>query len=202
MAHSHAHIREIHQGQKKAHEFVKGLKRGGRAHSDEAEDKKLFGKMIKKHDAEHKAEGKKSGGRLDKFARGGRAKGKHGNKTNVNIVVAPHGPHPAAGAAPPAPGGLPPPGAGPMPPPGGPMGGPPLGGPPGGIPGGPPPGMPPGMGPKPPGMMKRGGAVKKYARGGPTNVPPKMVKIGAKMKAGSDTGTGRLDQARIQKADR
>lgn len=193
MAHSHAHLREMHQGQKKAHEFVKGLKRGGRAkHSDEAEDKKLFSKMIKKHDAEHKAEGKKSGGRLDKYARGGRAKGKHGNKTNINVVVAPHGPHPAASAAPPAgpiPGGGPP-----MPPPGmkPPMGPPGLGGgPPGLPPGGPPPGMPP---------MKRGGAVKR-ASGGRTN-GMHLIKGSLKMKAGSDTGVGRLYQAEVQKKDR
>ena len=69
-----------------------------------------------------------------------------------------------------------------MPPPPGPMAAP--GGPPGG-----PPGLPPGIGgPKPPGMMKRGGVVKR-ADGGRTG-----------MKAGAETGLGRLEKARKYKA--
>ena len=120
--------------------------------------------------------GKKSGGRLDKFARGGRAKSKHkGNNTKINIVVAPKGPHPADGAAPPAPMGPPLLGGGP--PPGLPPGGPPpgLGGPPPGLPaaGGPP-------GPRPPGLMARGGRLK--------------------MTAGAETGQGRLQKAKGYKA--
>jgi hypothetical protein len=47
-------------------------------------------------------------------------------------------------------------------------------------------------------MMKRGGVVKK-ARGG--EVPAKPIKSTLKMKAGSDTGVGRLYQAKVQKKD-
>ena len=165
MAHSHAHLREMHPGRKRAHEMSKHFKRGGKVkHDDEKEDRALFKKMIHEHDT--KVHGKKSGGRLDKYARGGRAKGKHKGHTNVNIVVAPHGPHPAVGAAP----ALPP--APPLPP----GGGGPMGGPPPGM-------MPPPGGPPP---MKRGGKIK-FARGG------KIGKHG--YTAGSESGEGRLQKA-------
>ena len=175
MAHSHEHLKEMHPGKRRAHEMSKHFKRGGRAHGDEKEDKALISKMLKKHD-DMKAPGHKAGGRVDKFARGGAAKGKKG--THINIMVAPHGGHAVGGGpgghAPPP---MPPPGAGappPMPPPG--MGaGPPM----------PPPGMggPPGMGAPPMGMHKLGGRV--YKRGG---------KVG--MTAGSFSGEGRLEKAK------
>ena len=167
MAHSHHHLREVHPGRKRAHEFAKHFKRGGKVHDDEAADRKLFGKMIKEHEGAEKPEGKKAGGRLDKYARGGAAKKKHGNHVNIAIINGKgHPDAPPAMAAPP--GGLP------MPPPKPPMGGPP-GLPPGLPPGGP--GMaPPGM--KPPGMMKRGGRT--FKRGGKVH-----------MTAGSLTGEGR-----------
>ena len=148
MAHSHAHLREVHAGRKRVHHILKGHKKGGRVHSDEKEDRKLITKMINEHEGAEKPEGKKSGGRLDKYARGGAAKKKHGNHVNIAIIngKGQQDAPPALGAPP---GGLP------MPPPKPPMGGPP-GLPPGLPPGGP--GMaPPGM--KPPGMMKRGGKV-------------------------------------------
>jgi len=173
MAHSHAHLREMHPGRKRAHEMSKHFKRGGKVHDDEAADKKLFGKMIKQHEKEEsKVEGKKSGGRLDKYARGGKTKG--GHHTKINIVVAPKGPHPADGAAPA--GVLPPvgPGGPPMPPPG-------LGAGPGG-----PPMPPPGM--RPP--MKKGGRVK-FARGGAT----KPKKLGKGYTGGAESGVGRLEKA-------
>lgn len=135
------------------------------------------------------AVGKKSGGRLDKFARGGRTKGK-GNHTKININIAPRGSHPADAAAPPPMG--PPPMGGGLPPGGPPPG---IGGPPPGLGGGPPGlgGPPPGM--KPPGMMNRGGVVKR-ADGG------RLTPIGGKglgKKAGMGSGTGTKELTRIQK---
>jgi hypothetical protein len=157
----------------------KHFKRGGKVHHKHKEDgggineDSDTAERMKKANApfNEPVTGKKSGGRLDKYARGGRAK--KGGHTNVNVIVAPHGPHPAAGAAPAA---LPP-GGPPMPPPGG--GGPPMMPPPGGPPGG---GLPPGLG-KPPGMMNKGGRA--YKNGG---------KVG--MKAGSDSGVGRLEKVK------
>jgi len=46
---------------------------------------------------------------------------------------------------------------------------------------------PPGM--KPPGMMKRGGAVKSYKHGGKVTG----------QKGGAETGVGRLDKVKMQK---
>lgn len=158
MAHEYAKLREMHPGQKRAHTMSKGYKTGGKVHSDEAADKKLITKMLNKHEAGEKPEGKKAGGRLDKFARGGKTKSK-GKGNHVNIaIINPKGGADAA-AAPPLGGGMPPP------PPRAPMA------PPGPMMGGPSGGLPPGMGPKPPGMMKRGGKVK--------------------MTAGADSGVGR-----------
>lgn len=89
-----------------------GYKHGGRVkHPDEAEDKKLISKMIHKEEKEEgrketkfkkggKVEGEKAKPRLDKFARGGHVKGKHGGN-KVNIVIAPgQGGQPGAGGAP------------------------------------------------------------------------------------------------------
>jgi len=92
--------------------------------------------------------GKASGGRLDKFARGGRTKA-----NNVNITIVNKSPNEDKGAEampmpipiPMGPGGPPPPGPMAGPPPGGPPMGPPMG----------PPGLPPPM------MRKSGGRVKK-----------------------------------------
>ena len=148
MAHPYSHIREKNPGKKRAHEMSKHFKRGGKVHSDEAEDRAIVKSMVKKEDL--KAEGGAVKPRLDKMARGGKAK----HHTHINIMVAPKGGD-----------GAPPPGLGaggpPMAPPMGPK--PPMGPPPGGPMGAGPPGLPPGMpppgagGPKPPGMMKRGG---------------------------------------------
>ena len=160
--------REHGKSHKRVHTMHKHLARGG--HSDEAADQAMISAAMRTHEnkmhkgkhTDLKVHGKKHGGRLDKFARGGRTKSKG---THINIVnVAPHGRHPAMGAAPAVPPGPPPAGGGlPMPPPG--MG---AG----------PPGMPPGMPMKPPGVMKRGGKV--YARGGKVH-----------MTAGAIAGEGR-----------
>lgn len=125
--------------------------------ADRAEDTKMVAKAVHKHERamhpgkpETKIEGAMAkGGRLDRYARGGRTKAK--KPGNVNVVVV------AGGGQKPEPVPVPIPAG---PPPGGPVAG--LGAPPMPPPG-PPPGMPAGL---PPGMMKRGGVAKKRAAGG------------------------------------
>lgn len=139
------HPFKSHRATKVEHDRVakitKGYAQGGAVHEDEAEDRKLFSNLMKKHQG--KIEGKKAGGRLDR-AKGGRTKG----KTTVNIHLNHN--QPPGPVVPP-----PPPAAGPpMPPPAMPPGGPP-GMPPGLPPGARPP-MPPVMPPRP---FKTGGAV-------------------------------------------
>lgn len=149
MAHPYDHKREVKPGKKRAGEFAKHFKTGGAVKATGGEVKAL------KTGGSAKVETKAAGGsvkpRLDKFARGGAAK-KKGHHTHINIMVAPKG---GDGAPPPLGAGGPPPvGAPPMVPKG------PMPPPPGGPMGAGPPGMPPGIGgPKPPGMMKRGGKV-------------------------------------------
>ena len=88
--HPYSQHKEVHAGRKRAHSMASGHKRGGKVHGDEKEDRKLFGKMLKEHEkGEIKAVGKASGGRLDKYARGGHVK--HKPHTKINILVAPHG---------------------------------------------------------------------------------------------------------------
>lgn len=157
--------------------------KGGAVHEDEAEDEKLIKKMVKKKDLkepEKKAEGGFVHGgmpkkRLDKisrqtakgdanssmpfptskekFAKGGKVKGK-GGKTQVNVIVG-HGGQPLTGTSPMA---APPLNNPPMPP-HPPMAGPPM----------PPPGTmpPPGAGIAPAGMPMRakGGSVPKMEFG-------------------------------------
>lgn len=162
MAHPYQQYREKHPGQKKAKERVSRRASGGATSADAS----IGRKAISLHAAEHKelkAEGKKSGGRLDKYARGGKTKGKggkKGNNTKINIMVAPKVGNEAPPPVPPTDLGAAPP---PMPPKM-PLG-PPAGGPMGAPMGGPP--------------MKRGG------------------KVG--MKAGADSGEGRLQKAKAYK---
>lgn len=120
---------------------------GGRVHPDEAQDKKLISKMIKKAEL-GEVKGEKSPRRADRVERkkGGRVKGA---SVNINVISAPSATPPGgAGMLPPGPPPMPP-GAGPVPP------RPPMGGP-----------MAPGLagsGPSGiPGMMPRatGGRVK------------------------------------------
>lgn len=129
---------------------------------DVAQDKAMISKAFKEHDAQlhdgkkthlklktgGTVEGKASGGRLDKMARGGHKK--HKAHVTVNVLN-----HPGAGAMPPPP-PMPPPA--PIMPPGGPMPGGPMAGP-----GGP---------PMSPGGMKSGGRMaKKKAMGGMMGAP-------------------------------
>lgn len=176
MAHPFAKFNEQDAGKARAKAFTK--KQSGGPVTVATDDTKSYpagmqadraARIASTKRADAEPAGRKSGGRLDKFARGGRAKGKNkGNNTKINIVVAPKGPHPSDGAAPPAPLGLPPMGGGPPP------------GPPPGLGAGPP-GLPPGIGgPKPPGMMARGGRLK--------------------LKGGAETGPGRLSKAKAYKA--
>lgn len=170
MAHPYDSSREDKVGASRAKSFTKAYATGGvvKAYKDggfvTSPAKKAAG-------GEVKVQGRATGGRLDKFARGGKVKKDKGNTVNIAIVSPskdspPSVPDGAPGAAslPPAPPPMMPPPAGAAPPPM-PM---------------PPPGAPPGMPMKPPGMMARGGKV----RG---------------QKGGGDTGVGRLDKVRMQK---
>jgi len=198
MAHPYKEHKEMHPGQRRAKEMSKHFKRGGKVHSDEAEDKALIKKELKKHDAEHKAEGGSVTPRLDKRARGGGVK-KHGkgHHTHINIMVAPKGgdaggPAGGAGMPMPPPGGGAPPMVpkGPMPPPPGALGA----GPPGMPPGAPPPGMP-GMkrGGRAPSGISSKGNLEHWAKYASSNT--KYEKGGkVPMTAGADSGPGRLQK--------
>ena len=173
MTHPMEHVREHHEAHAKAHVRKAGYARGGKVerHPDEAEDRALVDRMVKKPALTGKSHGGHVKGahskpRMDKRARGGRTNGK-----GVNIIIATGGGEgerqmafkqgAQIGAAMGAKGGA---GGPPMPP--RPPAGPPPGMPPGGPPGGPPPGMgapPPGAGMKPPGMMNRGGRMKSHS---------------------------------------
>lgn len=179
MAHPFQSSRSHSVSRKRASSMMKAA--GGRAHSDEAADRKLISKMLAEHERQEHEEGAMPG-KAGKYARGGRTKKKHSTQVNI-AVVTPHGRHPADAGGPPhlpmggpPPGGLPP-GGPPGLPPGLPPGGPPMGGPPGLPPGMPPPGM------KPPGMMLRGGKV-------------------TGQRGGAETGIGRLDKVKMQKRAR
>jgi hypothetical protein len=178
VAHPYASHRQTKHEHDRVGHITRDYARGGGVHGDEAEDRKLFGEMLRDHDKKkHKrarsgsvaqrdaqaVEGGAAKERMDRpgRARGGRSPKKGGHVTNV--IVAPQG-H-AMGGPPMAPGlggagaaMMPPPR--PMPPPGPPMGAPGM--PPGGMP---PPGMPPG-GMPPPGMPPRRAGGRTYARGG------------------------------------
>jgi len=125
---AHPYKAEVKKGSQAKFKSMTGKKSSGQGHPDEAQDKALFKNLIKKHDREeYKVGGAVSSG-ADKFARGGRAKGKKG--TNINIVVM--GGKDNAGP-PPMPPMMPPMMKPPMaPPPGGPG---PGGMPTGGLPG-------------------------------------------------------------------
>lgn len=138
MAHPHHEHRQSKIEKSRVSHLTKGYATGGAVHSDEAEDKKLVRKMVRKQAL--KVDGSKPKHRADRAARkkGGRVNG----KTTVNVIVPPSTPGPMAGMAPmpPTPMAAPAPAmAPPMPP------HPPMGAPAGG--------------PAPMPMRKRGGRV-------------------------------------------
>jgi hypothetical protein len=170
-----AHPMQEHRQHKVEHSRVsaltKGYASGGGVHSDEAEDRKMVKGMVKP--GALKIAGKKAGGRLDRYARGGSVKKTKGS-THVNVIVAPQ--HGGAGAPMMPAGG----GAMPMPPvmpPHPPMMPPGAGAPPGGMPSGLPQGMPPGM------------ALGPHSRGGRTFAKGGKVADGAAWKEGLRNGT-------------
>src|SRR5215475_11379551 len=105
MAHPYSRHSESAVGHRRAKFLTTGKQYARGGHTDEAEDKKLIKKEIKKYEAEEKAVGGSvSSGRLDKRARGGKIKGyqmgggihkftpsKHKPHVGINIINAPRG---------------------------------------------------------------------------------------------------------------
>lgn len=173
MAHPYQDHRQTKVEHSRVAQLTKGYANGGAVHGDEAEDKALIRKSVKK--SALKVEGSGTKARADRpgRARGGRAP-KKSAKTNVNVIVAGHGGQPAAPAMAPPPGPVPM--AAPAMPPRPPML-PPGAGP--GLPPGMPPGMPPGA---PPGMPPRRSGGRTYAKGG-------AVKFGPSFEGSRHAGT-------------
>lgn len=143
MAHPFAEHRQNKVEKSRVGHITRGYANGGAVHSDEKQDRKLFGKMIREHDRE--PEGKKGKRRADRVtrAKGGRVKK---GATHVNVIVNGGGDKQPVPVPVPAPAMAGPPPGPPMPPVAG------LGGP------------PPGMPPMPP--RARGGKVNRRADGG------------------------------------
>lgn len=83
MAHPFADHREHRRMSERVSRMTKGYASGG--HTDVAADRKLVKSMVKPDAL--KIEGRAAGGRIDKYARGGKVAG----RTNVNVIVAPQG---------------------------------------------------------------------------------------------------------------
>jgi hypothetical protein len=183
---THPYASSVRTGNKAKYKALTGKKGGGQVHPDEGQDRKLFHDLMVKHEkAELKSLGKASGGRLDKYARGGKVK----PKININIISVPHGESPAT----------PPP----LPPAMGLPGRPPMAGPP--VPPGAPSG--PAIGPGAMPMKKSGGSIsglstkeniQKWAARAERNHKASGGKVTGQ-KGGSETGVGRLDKVKMQK---
>jgi hypothetical protein len=150
MAHPMNHVRQSHVERSRVGHLTKGYKSGGAVHGAKAIGKKALALHREEH-AELHAEGGKSKHRMDrpKRAKGGKVKGKHNERTVINVIS---GGHPAGGAVPAGP---------PMAPPGPPMGIAPAAAMPPPM-AAKPPMMPPGAGAPPPMPMRaKGGKVTK-----------------------------------------
>jgi hypothetical protein len=152
MSHPMNHLRQTKVEHSRVSRLTKGYKSGGAVKGEKSIGKKSLSLHKQEHEALH-AEGSKSKHRADRpgRAKGGKVKGKHNERTVINVIS---GGHPAGGAVSPMP-VMPPPGIGgaAMPPP---MAAkPPMPMPPPGAG----PGMPPGGAPPMP-MRAKGGAVK------------------------------------------
>lgn len=84
MAHPHNEHRAHHVEKRRVGERIKAYATGGGVHADEASDKKLIRRTVKK--SALKMEGEHAKSRMDRRARGGRTKSKG---THVNVIVAP-----------------------------------------------------------------------------------------------------------------
>ena len=194
MAHPYADT--ARSGSKAKFKAISGREGSGQGHPDESQDRKMIRAAMGAHDKQlhggkrtelGKAIGKAAGGRIDKFARGGKVKG----KVNINIIV----PRGEPSAVPPLPAAMGPPGGMPM--------GPPV--PPGMPPG--PPSLPQGMPP----MKKSGGSISglstkenlsKWSERAARN---SKFASGGKVtgqKGGAETGVGRLDKIKMQRRAR
>lgn len=144
MSHPMNHVRQSKVERSRVGHITKGYAKGGAVHGDEAQDRKLFKKMMK---SEMHAEGEKSKHRADRPRRAKGGKVKKNAKTIVNVITG----HPGNGLPPPPP----------MAPPGPPMGiAPAAAMPPPRPPMGPQPAVGPG-GPPPMPLRAKGGRVTK-----------------------------------------
>ena len=95
MSHPFSEHRQHKVEKSRVGHITKGYASGGSVHSDAAEDRKMIKSMVKGKAL--KVHGKKSGGRLDRYARGGKVKGKGSTHVHVNVLS---GGGPGAGAPP------------------------------------------------------------------------------------------------------